>query len=90
MLILCGELAGTARRVAAGVSVNQDTLTFDVVARRAKSGSYLQDDHTLNHVRTESWTPSLFGQSDLDTWRESGSTEMRARIREKLRELLDE
>jgi trimethylamine--corrinoid protein Co-methyltransferase len=90
MLILCDELAGTARRVAAGVPVNRDTLAFDVVERGAKSGSYLQDDHTLSHVRTESWTPSLFDQTDLDTWRESGSTEMRARIHEKLRELLDE
>ena len=90
MLILCDELAGTARRVAAGVSVNQDTFAFDVVERGAKSGFYLQDDHTLSHAHTESWTPSLFDQTDLDTWRESGATEMRARIREKLRELFDE
>ena len=90
MLILCDELAGAARRVAAGVSVNQDTLALDVVERGAKSGSYLQDDHTLNHVRTESWTPSLFGQTDLDTWRESDASEIRVRIHEKLRELLDE
>ncbi len=90
MLIICDELAGSARRVAAGVPVNQETLAFDVVERRAKSGSYLQDDHTLNHVRTESWIPSIFGQTDLDTWRESDSKKVRKRISDKLRELLDE
>ena len=39
MLILCDELAGTARRVAAGVSVNRDKLAIDVVERGAKTNA---------------------------------------------------
>jgi trimethylamine---corrinoid protein Co-methyltransferase len=88
MLVLCDELAGIARRVAAGVPIDEDTLAVDVVKRASKTGSFLQDDHTLDHVRAETWVPSIFCKTDLSSWCSSGSKIMTEVIREKLNTLL--
>ncbi len=90
MLVLSDELAGMACQIAAGSVVNADTLAVDVTRRAAKTGSYLSDAHTLKHVRTEMWIPSLFQRTSLHSWHESGAKTMGARIREKLRALLNE
>ncbi len=90
MLVLSDELAGMACQIAAGTVVNEDTLAVDVTRRAAKTGSYLSDAHTLQHVRTEMWIPSLFQRTSLHSWHESGAKTMGERIREKLMALLDE
>ena len=88
MLVLSDELAGMACRIAAGTTVSEDTLGGDVIRRAAKTGSYLSDEHTVKHVRTEMWLPALFQRTSLDSWRESGSKQIRQRIREKLTDVL--
>jgi len=90
MLVLCDELAGMSCRIAAGTTVTEGTLGVDVIRRAAKTGSYLSDEHTLKHVRTEMWLPALFQRASWESWRESGSKKMCERIREKLMALLGE
>lgn len=89
MLVLCDELAGMASRIAAGIKVDEEHLAFDVIKKAGKTGSFIAEDHTLNHVRTEMWIPSLIQRIALPKWIESGSRSMRKRIREKLKTLLD-
>ena len=88
MLVLCDELAGMASRIAAGIMVNDEALAFDVINRAGKTGSFIAEDHTLAHARTEMWVPSLFQRITLPQWAESGAIPMAQRIKEKLRELL--
>jgi trimethylamine---corrinoid protein Co-methyltransferase len=90
MLVLCDELAGMARRFARGISVSEETLAFPVIAGCGKTGEYLVSEHTLRHFRTEMWVPSMFQRSALTPWIDSGSKPMGERIREKIRDLLNE
>ena len=90
MLVLGDELAGMASRIAAGMAVDEDALGVEVVRRSAKTGSYLGDEHTLQHVRTEMWLPTLFRRTSLSSWSESGSEAIGERIRKKLMGLLNE
>jgi trimethylamine--corrinoid protein Co-methyltransferase len=84
MLVLCDELAGMVRRIAAGTVVNEETLAVDVTRRAANRNSYLSDEHTLKHVRTEMWIPALFQRINLSSWHKIGSKAVGERIREKL------
>ncbi len=90
MLVLCDELAGMVSRIAAGVRVSEDTLAFDVVRNAGKSGAYITEGHTLAHARTELWVPSMFGRIPLPQWTQSGAKSQQVRLKEKLRELLNE
>jgi trimethylamine--corrinoid protein Co-methyltransferase len=90
MLVLCDELAGMVRRIVAGSRVTEDTLALLVVQQAGKTGDYMASDHTLKHVRSEIWVPSLFQRSPLSTWLDSGARGMNERIREKLLTLLNE
>lgn len=89
MLTLCDELVGWTNRMAAGCTVNPETIAFDVVKRAAPDNSFLMDQHTQDRFLTESWFPALFERSDADAWLERGANDMRARIKEKLCNMLD-
>jgi trimethylamine--corrinoid protein Co-methyltransferase len=88
MLVLCDELAGMAKSFAAGIQVNEDTLAFEVTHRAYKDHAYLVDEHTLRHVRGAMWGPTLFQRVSPEEWHNSGSDEVRKRVREKLLDLL--
>ena len=89
LLTLCDELVGWTNRMAAGCTVNPETIAFDVVKRAAPDNSFLTDQHTQDRYLTENWFPALFERSDADVWLERGANDMRARVREKLRSMLD-
>jgi trimethylamine--corrinoid protein Co-methyltransferase len=89
MLVLCDELAGSARRLAAGLSVSEDSLAVEVSARAAPENSFLADEHTLAHMRGSLWASALFRRSSLENWQREGCPSLQDRLRARLRELLD-
>ena len=89
MLTLCDELVGWTNQMAAGCTVNPETIAFEVVKRAAPDNSFLTDQHTQDRFLKENWFPALFERSDADAWLERGANDMRARIREKLCNMLD-
>ncbi len=88
MLVLCDELAGMAKSYAAGIQVDEDTLAVDVTGRAYQDRSFLTDRHTLRHLRTAMWQPTLFRRVSMEEWRSSGSATMQERVRERLMDLL--
>ncbi|MCP4691461.1 MAG: hypothetical protein GY859_25680, partial [Desulfobacterales bacterium] len=89
MLVLCDELAGMVRRVAAGAPVDDNALAVDVSLAAGKSGKYLTHPHTIKHVEAGMWIPSLFHRFPVSRWRESGAKTTEDLIREKLNNLLN-
>ncbi|MBW2056706.1 MAG: trimethylamine methyltransferase family protein [Deltaproteobacteria bacterium] len=90
MLVLCDELAGMVSRIAGGIAVDEERLAYRVIRDAGKKGAFISSNHTLEHARTEMWTPSLLCRVPLAQWTESGSKTMHERTREKLRDLLGE
>jgi trimethylamine--corrinoid protein Co-methyltransferase len=89
MLVLCDELVGWSNQMAAGVTVDADSVAFEVIQRAAPENAFLTDQHTQDRYLTENWYPSLFGRSDADAWIENGGRDLRARIAQKLSDILD-
>ncbi len=88
MLVLCDELAGMARRFAEGIVVDEDTLAVEVTRRAYRDRAFLMDEHTLSHMRTALWAPSLFQRTSLEEWSSTGAKDVQKRVHEKLMELL--
>jgi trimethylamine--corrinoid protein Co-methyltransferase len=59
-LILDNDLAGSVRRVTAGIDVTEDTLAEDVIETAGLRGSFLGHPHTLSHFRQEHFVPETF------------------------------
>ena len=88
LLTLCDEMIGWTTKMATGVEVNAETLAVEVVRRAAPNNEFLTDEHTQARFLTENWYPNLSERSDADAWIEAGSHDMKARVNQRLREIL--
>ena len=89
MLVLCDEMAAMAGKLAAGIEVSEETLAVEVIKRAAPENAYLTDSHTHDRYLTEMWMPTLFQRSDLNAWLDGDKPPVRARLRERLSQLLE-
>ena len=89
ILTLCDELIGWISKMANGISVNSETLALEVIQRAVPENDFLTDPHTQARFLTENWYPNLSERSDAEAWLESGGLDMQARIKQKIRDILD-
>ena len=89
MLVLCDELVGWSSQMASGFKVDIEEIAVEVVKNAAPDNAFLTAQHTQDRFLTESWFPSLFERSDADAWLERGGQDMRARVRQRIADLLD-
>ena len=89
ILTLCDELIGWVSKMANGIIVNSETLALEVIQRAVPENDFLTDPHTQARFLTENWYPNLSERSDAEAWLESGGLDMQARIKQKIRDILD-
>jgi trimethylamine---corrinoid protein Co-methyltransferase len=88
LLVLDDELCGMARRLAAGVQVDDETLALDVIKEVGPGGNYLTQAHTARHFRREHYLPRLVVREGYKAWEKDGSRTALDRARERAREIL--
>jgi trimethylamine--corrinoid protein Co-methyltransferase len=66
--VMDDEVCGMLRHYRRGISVNSETLAYQVVEHVGPGGHFLGEDQTLEHCRTEFWQPLLFDRSGLESW----------------------
>lgn len=66
-----------------GVKVNKETIALNLIEKVGIGGSFLEEEHTLKHMREELWFPELFGR---DVFKEEG---ILGRAEERVREILN-
>ncbi len=88
MLALCDEIIGWSSRIANSFNINTDELAIDVIKNSVYDNSYLTSPHTQERFLTENWFPSLSERSDAEAWIERGSLDMRARVKQRIFDLL--
>jgi trimethylamine--corrinoid protein Co-methyltransferase len=80
--VIDNETLGMTMRVLEGIEVNDETLAIDVIDSVGPGGHYLLEDHTVEHLRSEYYFPSLvMDRQARDQWVEDGSHDARARAR---------
>jgi trimethylamine--corrinoid protein Co-methyltransferase len=88
LLVACDDMAGSARRFVAAMTVSDEHLAEAVITDAGISGRYLNHPHTKAHVRRSMWIPSVFQRFDVGAWRRYGERSARETIRERIEELL--
>jgi trimethylamine--corrinoid protein Co-methyltransferase len=69
------ELIGFVKRFLKGIEIDTDTLATEAINRVGHSGNFLEDSHTLNHLRREErFTPSLLTEVPYREWKEDPRT----------------
>lgn len=84
------EIIGMIHRVLAGIAVNEDTLGLEVIERVGPGGNYVLEDHTVEHMMSEFFYPSLGVRHSFDIWEEKGRPSMLSRAREVVEGILAE
>jgi trimethylamine--corrinoid protein Co-methyltransferase len=88
-LVMDNEMLGQVQRTVRGIEVSDETLSLEVIAEVADDpGHFLGHPQTLALMETEYLYPDLADRAPPTTWEEAGATDMRARARTRVRELL--
>jgi trimethylamine--corrinoid protein Co-methyltransferase len=86
-LVLDNEFARMIKQTVAGFTVDDESLAVDIIRSVGPSKDFLDQDHTLKHMRTHS-QPEIIDRNGMETWKASGSTDSYQRAVEKTREIL--
>lgn len=62
-VVVCDEYISMARRLLAGVVVDDETLALDVVAAVGPGGNFISQAHTRRHCRSGQWRPTLLNRA---------------------------
>jgi trimethylamine--corrinoid protein Co-methyltransferase len=89
MLVMGNEVIGMAKRFIQGIEVSPETLARDVIEEVGPGGHFLQEMHTVRHMRNELWMPRLLARQHRDIWQAEGSKDMAQRVGERAREIID-
>jgi trimethylamine--corrinoid protein Co-methyltransferase len=89
-IVLNDEINAYVRSVLRrGTTVDREHLALDALRRVAAGGNYLEDEHTLQHFRTEFWEPRLSNRDSLAGWQQKGSPAISERAGKAVKEILD-
>ena len=87
-LIMDEEVAAMARRIAAGIEVNKDTIAKDLIQKIGpQSDAYLTADHTIRWLRSKEYLrPRVSVRGPRGVWEAEGRKDTYQLAREKTRE----
>jgi trimethylamine--corrinoid protein Co-methyltransferase len=81
-IVLGAEHARWAKHYIEGVDISVETLALDVIAQVGPGKHFLDQDHTLAHLRRVTWEPYVSDREGFHAWQASGSRDYAARARE--------
>lgn len=88
-LIIEEEIVKILERISRGIEVNDETLALDVIHRVGIQKDYLSQRHTLAHLKTEMFVPTLIDRRAHETWLKEGRETLLARAHARAAEILD-
>jgi trimethylamine--corrinoid protein Co-methyltransferase len=89
-LVIDNEINGMIMRAVEGITVNEDTLAFDLLKKVGPGGHFVSARHTRRYMRTEQYRPELSDRNNREKWENTGALDTKARAAQKVRDLLDQ
>jgi trimethylamine--corrinoid protein Co-methyltransferase len=87
--VIDNEIIGMVKRMRSGFEVKPETLALEVVKHVGPGGNFMAEEHTVNHMRTELYQPTLSDRLGRETWEAQGSQDTRARACEMARNYIE-
>lgn len=87
-IVIEDEIVAVVARMCRGEIVNDETLALGVIEKVGIGKNFLAQKHTLQHTKSDFFTPSLIDRRSYDAWSADGSKSMVDRAREKVKWIL--
>ncbi len=88
--VIDDEILGMVMRAVRGVEVSDEALGLDAIAQVGPGGHFLTNPHTLEHMRSELFTPRVSDRDLRERWEQNGAPNTRTRARGIAKQLLAE
>ena len=88
MVVMSDEIIGMVKRFLRGIRVDDETLAADVIHDAGPGGNFVAHQHTVDHMRSELWFPSMMDRTKYGEWYASGAVPLRTRVRDRVEEIL--
>jgi trimethylamine--corrinoid protein Co-methyltransferase len=88
--VIDDEILGAAFRILEGLEVSEETIALELIKRVGIGGNYLSEEHTVRHLRADTWFPTVTNRQKWDPWMAAGGKDMRQRAAEKARRILED
>lgn len=82
------EIVGMVMRAVEGITVNDNTLAFDLIKEMGPGGHFVYAKHTRKYMRTEHYQPVLSDREHHEVWQAGGRKDTVTRAKEKVNEIL--
>ena len=89
-LVIDNEWLRAYNHTVRGFEVNEDTLAEELILEQGIGGSFLSEEHTVEHMRSSYWVSSLFNRRDWDNWEKDGKISLLEKAREAVRRAEDD
>jgi trimethylamine---corrinoid protein Co-methyltransferase len=71
-----------------GVEVTPETLAVELINKVGVGGSFIAEEHTVQHARNTYWKSNLFNQASWDAWMVDGGKDVYQKAHEKVQAIL--
>lgn len=88
--VLDDEMCGMVRRFHQGITIDEETLAYDVIANVGPGGNYLMEMHTVERCRKEFWEPALCDRGGPEAWMQDAQKTAVDRARARWQKLVAE
>lgn len=89
-MALDNDIILMVKRVLRGIETDDEHLAVDAIQRVGPGGQYMDDDHTITHLRSEFCFPRLADRQSRSAWELAGAREARQRATDMVQRLLAE
>ena len=86
--VIDNEIIGMICRILSGITVNPDTMAFDVIRQVGPGGNFVTEEHTIAHMMDEFYYPDLSVRCNFDIWEERGRPDMLTRAKAMVQQIL--
>lgn len=88
-IVIDNELAKMVRKIIGGIPVNDETMAVDFIRSVGCGGHFLQEEHTLRHMRGEQSYTRLFDRRPYGQWKDDERKDLATRATEKMHDILE-
>ena len=81
MLVMQHEVIGYVESLLREVEISDEKLGLQTIQHAIEAGSFLAEEHTVRHFRSELWFPQLLDRRYFQSWADDGKQDMAARCR---------
>jgi trimethylamine--corrinoid protein Co-methyltransferase len=86
--VIDDEIAMMLRRLGRGFEFAPEEMALDVLAEVGPGGTFMFHEHTVEHMRSTNYVPTLADRDPREKWAENGGLDTQARAMQRVRQIL--